>query len=110
MESFTGPEIAALLGSFRALVTGQLEALERTFETDYSESVDDDWTLVLSPLESDVGKRLKRLEVRGTGHRVDTIETHSNDGRVERMTLVNPVEAPSSSEPVQPVRQDDDAT
>lgn len=82
------PELAALLGGIRALLSGDVAALESTFTADYLEGEDAAWVLRLVPLDPGLAERLSLLEVRGEGDEVRTIDTLRGDGARERMTLL----------------------
>jgi hypothetical protein len=64
------PQVGALVESVRATLAGDLPRL-----------------IQLAPHSSELGKLVKRIEVRGSGHDINSIETEESDGDRTRMTI-----------------------
>lgn len=69
------PELAALLIGVRSLLSGDAATLERTFVTSHRTDGDGAWVMYLEPRDGARHGRLRLLEIRGDGDRVNTIDT-----------------------------------
>ncbi|HEX5127247.1 MAG TPA: LolA-related protein [Rhodocyclaceae bacterium] len=80
------PEVAALVDSIRATLTGDQAALERTYKL----SLDGDekkWVLTLTPLSPDVANMVAHIRISGTRGTVHVIEIEQSDGDHSIMTI-----------------------
>jgi outer membrane lipoprotein-sorting protein len=80
------PQVGALVESVRATLAGDLPRLERYYAVSLAGN-EMDWILQLAPHSSELGKLVKRIEVRGAGHDINSIETEESDGDRTRMTI-----------------------
>lgn len=83
------PELGALLAGMRALLAGDLAALEERFQADYLEGGEARWLLRLVPRDPALAERLAVLEIRGEGDRVSGIDTVLGNGERQHMSLLN---------------------
>jgi Outer membrane lipoprotein carrier protein LolA-like len=73
------PQLRVLLGSFRALLEGQLVPLQQDFEITLAEE-QPGWTLTLKPRAERLAKNLARIEVFGSGDRPTCLQALEPDG------------------------------
>ena len=83
----TRPALRAIMAGFRALVEGDVDALESHFESNYQQQAGE-WRLVLTPRANRLSKRMKSLTIIGQGSRVDSIVTRMKNGDHQIMTLI----------------------
>jgi hypothetical protein len=81
------PQIGGLVEGIRATLAGDLPTLERTYTTHLSGTLAA-WNLQLVPRDSDLARFVKRIEFRGDGNRIRTIDTEGSDGDRSVMTIV----------------------
>jgi len=81
------PDIGVLVESLRATLSGNGDALRRTFDISVSGTIDH-WQLVLQP--RDAGKRdlLLWMRVSGYAERITEIDTQDQDGDRSEMSIV----------------------
>ncbi len=92
------PELAALFDGLRALLGGDPDALEDRFQADYLEGEGSAWVMHLVPRDASLAQRLALLEIRGTGDRVEAIDTVLENGERQRMRILSP-EPPETQDP-----------
>ncbi len=73
------PQLRVLLGSFRALLEGQLVPLAQDFDVTLEETAPR-WTLTLKPRDARLAKHLARIDVFGSGDRPACLEALEPDG------------------------------
>lgn len=73
------PQLRVLLGSFRALLEGQLTPLQQDFDVTLEEN-GAHWTLRLTPKDASLAKHLARIEVHGNGDRPGCMKAIEPDG------------------------------
>lgn len=83
----TRPALRAIMSGFRALLEGDVDALEANFKSHY-EQQGDAWRLVLTPRAKRLAKRLASLTVTGQNSRIDSIATLMKNGDHQYMTLI----------------------
>ncbi len=83
----TRPALRAIMAGFRALVEGDVDALESHFESTYEQQADE-WRLVLTPRAKRLAKRMKSMTIIGRNSRIDSIATLMNNGDRQFMTLI----------------------
>ena len=83
----TRPALRAIMAGFRALVEGDVDALESHFESTYEQQADE-WRLVLTPRAKRLAKRMKSITIIGRNSRIDSIATLMNNGDRQFMTLI----------------------
>jgi len=82
------PGLAAMMSGLRALLTGDVTALETVFTADYLEADNQEWLLHLKPRDAALREHLALLEVRGEDDRLVAIDRVGPEGRRETMTIV----------------------
>ena len=92
------PDLAALLVAVRALLAGQIDAVDARFDTSL-ESDDDtgEWTLALRPKDPGLARDLRVLEVLGSGEQVHTLKA-TLDQEVQRMKILPPESATTAKD------------
>ncbi len=83
------PELAALQGSFGALLSGDADALRRHYTIDAQGSARDDWSLRLVPRDAKLAAQLRDLVLHGRGDQLHCIE-HTPVKGERRYTLMGP--------------------
>ena len=81
------PEIGVLVDSIRATLSGDGNALQRSFEVTPSGTIDH-WQLVLQPREVAQRAVLQWMRLSGYGERITAIDTASGDGDRTEMSIV----------------------
>jgi hypothetical protein len=81
------PELAGIQSSFGALLAGDVAALRRHYRID-SDGRRDAWTLVLTPLDAAVAKRVRGIVLHGRGAELRCIETEPAGGGDTQRTLL----------------------
>lgn len=81
------PQIGGLIAGIRATLAGDLPALARVYTTQLS-GTPAAWDLQLIPRDEDLARFVKRIEFRGQGNRIHTIDTEGSDGDRSEMTIV----------------------
>ncbi|MEA3118120.1 MAG: hypothetical protein QOI13_1390 [Paraburkholderia sp.] len=82
------PEIAALIESIRATLTGNRYALERAYKVALA-GQSDNWTLTLSPLDPHMSNVVSMITLGGTGDLLRTVAIQQADGDHSVMRLQN---------------------
>lgn len=80
------PEVAGMIESIRATLAGDHRALERLFRLDL-EGVSDRWNLVLTPLDTRLGRLIGRIRMEGTGGELRKVEIWQADGDHSVMSI-----------------------
>lgn len=80
------PELAALQGSFGALLAGDRKALEAVYALE-ADGVPADWTLTLTPREPRTAARLSSIVLRGGDAELRCIETRPKQGSAQPTLL-----------------------
>jgi hypothetical protein len=81
------PEIGVLAGSIRGVLSGDIEALRRTFDITLSGTLSH-WQLVLQPREPAQRVILQWMRVTGYGGRITGIDTQRGNGDHSEMSIV----------------------
>jgi outer membrane lipoprotein-sorting protein len=81
------PQIGGLIEGIRATLAGDLPTLERIYTIRLS-GTPAAWDLQLVPKDGDLAHFVKRIDFRGDGNRVRTIDTEGSDGDRSEMTIV----------------------
>lgn len=81
------PQIGGLIEGIRATLAGDLPTLERIYTTRLS-GTQAAWDLQLVPKDEDLARFVKRIDFRGDGYRIRTIDTEGSDGDRSEMTIV----------------------
>ncbi|MCB1635500.1 MAG: fatty acyl CoA synthetase [Xanthomonadales bacterium] len=81
------PELAGLLDSFRALLSGQRSLLTEHYTVAFEGSPEAGWQITLSPRESRRKQRILGLDLYGRGASFDCLRVTQADGGVSRMLL-----------------------
>lgn len=81
------PELAALLDSFRALLSGQRSLLTQHYAVAFEGSPEAGWQITLSPRESRRKQRILGLDLYGHGASFDCLRVSQTDGGVSLMLL-----------------------
>jgi len=80
------PELAALQGSFGALLAGDRKALETVYALE-ADGVPADWTLTLTPRDPRMAMRVSAIVLRGRDAELRCIETRPKQGDVQPTLL-----------------------
>jgi len=80
------PELAALQGSFGALLAGDRKALETVYALE-ADGVPADWTLTLTPRDPRMATRVSAIVLRGRDAELRCIETRPKQGDVQPTLL-----------------------
>jgi hypothetical protein len=80
------PQILPFIESLRATLAGDLPALERVFDVDFSGNLER-WTLALSPRDSKVSKTVSRVRIDGSRDMLIKVEILEANGDRSLMTL-----------------------
>lgn len=91
--------LAGFVESFRYVLAGDREALERTYRVDY-EREGAEWTLTLKPRNSALGRFLREMVLQGEGFAVKTMKMVevSGDTTTTELFDVNPRRTFSAAE------------
>lgn len=73
------PQVAAMVESIRATLTGDRAALERVYDLRLDGTLAN-WRLLLTPRSSDVSAVVSHVELQGNNNRVHTVEIDQADG------------------------------
>ena len=84
LESY--PELGAFIESIRATLSGNRDALERVYQVAVAGS-GDDWSLVLTPLDSRMRRVISRITLGGTGGDLLTVEIRQPGGDHSQMRI-----------------------
>jgi hypothetical protein len=88
------PDLAALLVTVRAMLAGQVDAVETRFNTTLeSDEATGAWVLALQPRDPELAEDLQLIEVLGTDDRVHTLQATLGQ-EVQRMTILPPEPGP----------------
>jgi hypothetical protein len=92
------PDLAGLLVAVRALLAGDVAAVENRFDTTLASDEDTgEWVLALQPRDPNLAEDLRRVEVMGLGDQVHTLQaTLGNE--VQRMTILPRETEPSAED------------
>jgi hypothetical protein len=80
------PQIQPFVESIRATLAGDRSALERVFHVEFAGSVER-WSLVLVPLDRQLAKTVKQVQIDGSKDQLLRIEIRQADGDRSLMTL-----------------------
>lgn len=81
------PQIGGLVEGIRATLAGDLSTLDR-FYTLRLGGTSTAWDLQLVPKNGDLARFIKSIDFRGSGNRIQTIDTEDADGDRSDMTIV----------------------
>ena len=80
------PEVAALVDSIRATLSGDLVALEKNYSIQFTGGPNK-WQLTLTPLQKAVTKVVSQIRIGGTEAHIKTISFEQMDGDRSEMTI-----------------------
>jgi hypothetical protein len=80
------PQIQPFVESIRATLAGDRSALERVFHVEFAGSVDH-WSLVLVPVDHQLARTVKQVQIDGSRDQLHRIEIRQADGDRSLMTL-----------------------
>jgi hypothetical protein len=83
------PEIGVLVDSIRATLSGDGDALRRTFDITLSGTISH-WLLVLQPRDAARRQTLQWMRVSGYGERITAIDSADGEGDRTEMAIVEP--------------------
>jgi hypothetical protein len=83
------PQILPFVESIRATLAGDRNALERIFHVEFSGSVER-WTLTLVPLDQQLTRIVKQVQIDGSRDQLLRVEIRQTDGDRSLMTLRTP--------------------
>lgn len=88
------PALAALRDGLQALLSGDAQALQESFEVTLDEAPDGDaWRFTMRPHAARVAEHIERLEAIGRGDDLRCLTTHEADGSVSWLLLGEASEA-----------------
>lgn len=82
----TQPVIRAFAAAYRATLAGDRAALEAHYRIDLDGTVER-WTLRLQPIDDSLRRRIRSIELTGSGSRIHGIETMETSGDRSLMTI-----------------------
>jgi hypothetical protein len=80
------PQLLPFIESIRATLAGDRSALEKTFHVDFSGTVRR-WTLTLVPLDRQLARTVKQVQIDGSADQLLKVEIRQSDGDRSLMTL-----------------------
>jgi hypothetical protein len=80
------PQLAPLLDSLRALLAGDLPALQQHFALQLTGTLSQ-WQLQMRPLDPSVQARLQDIRVRGRGAQIEALQLEQSDGEHSLMRI-----------------------
>jgi Outer membrane lipoprotein carrier protein LolA-like len=80
------PQVMPFIESIRATLAGDRAALERTFKVELAGNFDE-WTLVLSPLDSKLARTVKEIHIEGEKDLIHLVEIREADGDRSLLTI-----------------------
>jgi Outer membrane lipoprotein carrier protein LolA-like len=80
------PQIQPFVESIRATLAGDRSALERVFHVEFTGSVER-WSLVLVPLDHQLARTVKQVQIDGSRDQLQRVEIRQADGDRSLMTL-----------------------
>jgi len=80
------PQIQPFVESIRATLAGDRSALERVFHVEFAGSVER-WSLVLAPVDHQLARTVKQVQIDGSRDQLHRIEIRRADGDRSLMTL-----------------------
>jgi hypothetical protein len=80
------PQIQPFVESIRATLAGDRNALERIFHVEFAGSVER-WSLTLVPLDHQLARAIKQVQIDGSRDQLLRIEIRRADGDRSLMTL-----------------------
>jgi len=83
------PQIQPFVESIRATLAGDRGALERVFHVEFAGSVRR-WSLILAPLDHQLQRTLKQVQIDGSQDQLQRVEIRQTDGDRSLMTLRAP--------------------
>jgi hypothetical protein len=83
------PQIQPFVESIRATLAGDRSALERIFHVAFAGSVDR-WSLTLVPLDHQLARTVKQVQIDGSRDQLSRVEIRQADGDRSLMTLRTP--------------------
>lgn len=83
------PEMSAFVASMLALMQGDAASLTPVFDIEYSETPEDQWQLVLLPVERRLKGRVSELRISGQAGQIEVIQTINADETVQRMEIIH---------------------
>jgi hypothetical protein len=83
------PQIQPFVESIRATLAGDRSALERIFHLEFAGSVQR-WSLTLVPLDHQLARIVKQVQIDGSRDQLSRIEIRQADGDRSLMTLRTP--------------------
>lgn len=89
MQLSSYPQVAPLVDAIRDTLAGNEQALEKVFKVQFSGSLAD-WKLELTPLDREVARKVRRLEIGGARDEIRSVEILQVDGDRSVMTLGGP--------------------
>lgn len=91
------PLLQAMIAPFRAILAGDLTALEASFDLAYADN-NDRWKLTLTPKPASVSRPfLERIDIMGTARTVQRMDVHERDGDRSSMHLEDTTSSPSKN-------------
>jgi hypothetical protein len=92
MQLSAYPKVAPLVDAIRDTLAGNEAALEKVFKVGFTGTADD-WKLELVPLDKDIARTVKRVEIAGTHDEIRSVAILQVGGDRSVMTLGKPGDA-----------------
>jgi outer membrane lipoprotein-sorting protein len=80
------PEVASVVESIRGTLSGDKAALERNYTVNFA-GEQGKWQLTLTPLQKEVGKVVRKIQMTGADANIKTITFDQSDGDRIEMTV-----------------------
>ena len=92
MQVSAYPKLAPLVDALRDTLAGNEAALEKVFKVGFTGTADD-WRLKLAPLDEEVARNVRGVEIRGAQDEIRSVEILQVSGDRSVMTLGRPADA-----------------
>ncbi|MHB8816128.1 MAG: LolA-related protein, partial [Steroidobacteraceae bacterium] len=86
------PQVAPLVDALRDTLAGNQEGLQKVFEVGLTGAMED-WKLQLVPLDKEIARKVRRVEIEGARDEIRSVEISQVDGDRSVMTLGQPADA-----------------
>jgi Outer membrane lipoprotein carrier protein LolA-like len=83
------PQLAPVVDSIRDTLAGNEQALKRVFKVSFTGTLEQ-WKLELVPLDEQVARKVRRVEILGSGAELRSVEIFQSDGDRSLMRIAGP--------------------
>jgi hypothetical protein len=92
------PQVAPLIDAVRDTLAGNEAALEKVFKVRFTGTAED-WQLELVPLDEDMARKVRRVQIGGAHDQIRSVEILQVGGDRSVMTLSEPADAAGAKDP-----------